>query len=76
MSKELLNKNYLQKDPWDNLRSISKARIALGNSGGSLPTAAVLHFQEDHAFTKDAIYSDLKEKQLLEQLKEFQLPVY
>ena len=76
MSKELLNKNYLQKDPWDNLRSISKARISLGNSGGSLPTAAVLHFQEDHAFTKDAIYSDLKEKQLLEQLKEFQLPVY
>ena len=58
MSKELLNKNYLQKDPWDNLRSISKARIALGNSGGSLPTAAVLHFQEDHAFTKDAIYSN------------------
>ncbi len=76
MSKEISNKSYLQKDPWENLRSLSKARIALGNSGGSLPTKEVLSFQEDHAFTKDAIYSDLKEKELLEQLQEFELPVY
>ena len=76
MSKEISNKSYLQKDPWENLRSLSKARIALGNSGGSLPTKEVLSFQEDHAFTKDAIYSDLKEEELLQQLKEFDLPVY
>ncbi|MCH4823740.1 ethanolamine ammonia-lyase subunit EutC [Gramella lutea] len=76
MSKEISHKSYLQKDPWENLRSLSKARIALGNSGGSLPTKELLSFQEDHAFTKDAIYSELKEKELLEQLKEFDLPVY
>lgn len=76
MSKEISNKSYLQKDPWENLRSLSKARIALGNSGGRLPTKEVLSFQEDHAFTKDAIYSYLKEKELLEQLQEFELPVY
>lgn len=76
MNKEISNKGYLQKDPWENLRSLSKARIALGNSGGSLPTKEVLSFQKDHAFTKDAIYSELKEKELLKQLKEFKLPVY
>ncbi|GAA4320689.1 ethanolamine ammonia-lyase subunit EutC [Pontixanthobacter gangjinensis] len=76
MSKEISNKGYLQKDPWENLRSLSKARIALGNSGGSLPTKEVLSFQADHAFTKDAIYSDLKKEELLQQLKEFDLPLY
>lgn len=76
MSKEISNKGYLQKDPWENLRSLSKARIALGNSGGSLPTKEVLSFQEDHAYTKDAIYSDLKEEVLVEKLKQFDLPLY
>ncbi|WP_108172971.1 ethanolamine ammonia-lyase subunit EutC [Christiangramia gaetbulicola] len=76
MAKEISKSNYLQIDPWENLRSLSKARIALGNSGGSLPTREVLSFQEDHAFTKDAIYSDLKEKELLKHLQDFKLPVY
>ncbi|MDR5590630.1 ethanolamine ammonia-lyase subunit EutC [Christiangramia sp. SM2212] len=76
MAKEISKSNYLQKDPWENLRSLSKARIALGNSGGSLPTKEVLSFQEDHAFTKDAIYSDLKEEELSEKLKKIELPVY
>ena len=76
MAKEISKSNYLQKDPWENLRSLSKARIALGNSGGSLPTREVLSFQEDHAFTKDAIYSELMEEELIQQLKEFELPVY
>ncbi|MUP46906.1 ethanolamine ammonia-lyase subunit EutC [Gramella sp. BOM4] len=76
MKKEISKSTYLQKDPWANLRSLSKARIALGNSGGSLPTKEVLNFQEDHAFTKDAIYSDLMEEELIEQLKKFELPVF
>ncbi len=76
MAKGISNKNYLQKDPWENLRSLSKARIALGNSGGSLPTKEVLSFQEDHAFTKDAIYSKLNEKELLEELRKFDLPLF
>ncbi len=76
MRKEVSNKSYLQKDPWENFRSLSKARIALGNSGGSLPTKEVLSFQEDHAFTKDAIYSELNEEELLEELQKFDLPVF
>lgn len=76
MAKETSNKGYLQIDPWENLRSLSKARIALGNSGGSLPTKEVLSFQADHAFTKDAIYSDLKIEELKEKLEEFGLPVF
>ena len=76
MAKEISEKSYLQKDPWENLRSLSKARIALGNSGGSLPTNEVLSFQEDHAFTKDAIYSDLKIEELKTELEKFELPVF
>ncbi len=76
MAKEISKSNFLQKDPWENLRPLSKARIALGNSGGSLPTKEVLSFQEDHAFTKDAIYSELKIEELKEKLEEFGLPVY
>ena len=76
MAKEISKSSFLQKDPWENLRSFSKARIALGNSGGSMPTKEVLSFQEDHAFTKDAIYSDLKIEELKAKLQEFGLPVY
>ena len=76
MAKEVSKSSFLQIDPWENLRSLSKARIALGNTGGSLPTKEVLSFQEDHAFTKDAIYSDLKIEKLKAKLQEFGLPVY
>ena len=76
MAKEVSKKEYLQKDPWQELRSLSKARIALGNSGGSLPSREVLSFQEDHAFTKDAIYSDLNTEELHSELEKFELPVF
>ena len=76
MPKEISKNNYFQKDPWQELRSLSRARIALGNTGGSLPTKEVLNFQEDHAFTKDAIYSDLKIEELKRALGEFDLPVF
>ena len=76
MSKEISKSEYIQKDPWQELKSLSKARIALGNSGGSLPTREVLSFQEDHAFTKDAIYSDLKIEELKTELEKFDLPVF
>ena len=76
MAKQISNKSYLQKDPWENLKSLSKARIALGNSGGSLPTKEVLSFQEDHAFTKDAIDAHLKVEELQQELNKFDLPVF
>ena len=76
MDKPKIYKSELQEDPYTQLRKLSKARIALGNTGGSQSLKHVLQFQLDHAKARDAIYKEFEIGKIESELKNFDLKIF
>ncbi|MFB9844291.1 ethanolamine ammonia-lyase subunit EutC [Mucilaginibacter ginsenosidivorans] len=57
------------------LKEFTAARIGLGRTGASIPLKQSLAFNLAHAHARDAVYSELDQDKLPDELKEFDLPV-
>lgn len=56
------------RDPWQRLRALTPARIALGRAGAALPTDAVLAFDLAQAQARDAVHAALDVPRLVAEL--------
>ncbi|AKD55909.1 ethanolamine ammonia-lyase subunit EutC [Spirosoma radiotolerans] len=69
-------KNGIQADEWESLKAYTRARIALGRTGVSVPLNESLQFKLAHAHAKDAVYSHLDLADLQASLAGVELPIY
>ncbi len=70
------NPTPVEPDAWQSLKAFTPARIALGSAGVAMPLKEVLQFKLAHAHARDAVYSELKTAQLIDDLQQFHLPIY
>jgi ethanolamine ammonia-lyase small subunit len=68
--------DLIQSNSWDFLKKYTDARIAMGRTGHSIPTKALLNFQLAHAQAKDAVISDFRYQTLDLKLKEMGLKTH
>ncbi len=73
---ELQKYSGVEADVWQPLKAFTDARIALGRTGVAVPLKEALEFKMAHAHARDAVYSELNEATLIEDLKKFKLPIY
>ncbi|SFI30613.1 ethanolamine ammonia-lyase subunit EutC [Nitrosomonas sp. Nm34] len=64
-----LDKPILRRDPWQQLKRFTRARIALGRAGSSLPTKELLDFTLSHAMARDAVHLALNVAALARELE-------
>jgi ethanolamine ammonia-lyase small subunit len=57
------------QDPWGDLKQFTRARIALGRVGSSLPTKEILDFGMSHAMARDAVHLALDVDSLEKQIQ-------
>ena len=57
------------QDPWGDLKQFTRARIALGRVGSSLPTKEILNFGMSHAMARDAVHLALDVDSLEKQIQ-------
>lgn len=65
--------NPINIDPWENLKSLTQARIALGRAGTSIPTEARLKLLLDHAKARDAVHDLMDINSLKDQIEGMKL---
>lgn len=61
---------------WQSLQRFTDARIALGRAGHSLPTAAHLTFQLDHALARDAVHLAFNAQDIAQALQALSLDTF
>ena len=64
-----------EPDPLSFLKAFTRARIAIGSAGTSIPTKQSLQFKLAHAHARDAVYSAMDSEELADTLMQFNLPV-